>query len=130
MSALVHCFRCDDVVEASTDHDGPLWCERCDAEVLGPPSDIGDRSMRWSPSGLLLDGQNESEPATWRPRRSRGGSMLSAAMLGMYEVFYGPKDNEPQLEVIDDEPDDDDDMALHLDEDVPADSWIRFKTSS
>jgi len=59
---IVHCFRCDDVVEVSTDGEGPLWCSRCEDDVLGPPSDTGDRSVRWSPSGLLLAGQVEEPP--------------------------------------------------------------------
>jgi hypothetical protein len=124
---IVHCFRCDDVVEVSTDGEGPLWCTTCEDDVLGPPSDTGDRSVRWSPSGLLLAGQVEEPPAHWRPRRSRGGSIMGAAMLGMYQAIYGPVDDEPAIEVVDDEPDGDANLELHLDREVRSRSWIRFK---
>jgi hypothetical protein len=127
MTVIVHCFRCDEVVVADADADGPLWCDRCEDDVLGPPSDTGDRSVRWSASGLLLAGQTEDEPGRWRPRRPRGGSVVGAAMLGMYQAIYGPIDDQPAIEILDDEPDDDDDIEVHLDEDDPSDSWVRFK---
>lgn len=127
VSVMVHCFRCDGVVESGTDGEGPLWCDTCGDDVLGPPTDTGDRSVRWSKSGLLLAGQMEDEQVPWRPRRSHGGSVMAAAMLGMYQAIYGPVDDEPAIEIVDDEPDEDDDVALHLDEDEPKDSWIRFK---
>jgi hypothetical protein len=126
--AIVHCFRCDDVVEVDTSVDGPLWCAQCDGEVLGPPSETGDRRVWWSPSGMLLAGQSEEDAATWRPRRpGRGGSIVGAAMLGLYQAIYGPVDDQPAIEILDDEPDDDDDIQLHLDEEHREASWIRFR---
>jgi hypothetical protein len=124
---LVHCFRCDDVIEASTEVDGPLQCPQCDDTVLGPPADSDDRSVRWSSSGLLLAGQTPDDPDVWRPRRrSMGTSMLAAGMLGLQQAMFGPIDDEPAIEVVDDEPDGERDVDLHLDDERPTDSWIRF----
>jgi hypothetical protein len=125
---IVHCFRCDDVIEA-TERSGPLWCDRCDDEVLGPPSPTGDRSVRWSSSGLRLAGQPDDEPDDFRfyRRRGTGGSLLAAGMLGLQQALFGPLDDEPVIEMSDDEPDDDDGVELHLDEDAPTESWIRFR---
>lgn len=124
---MVHCFRCDEVVEASTDGDGPLWCDTCEDDVLGPPSDTGDRSVRWSATGLLLAGQEPEEPRRWTRPKSRGGSIMGAAMLGLERAMFGKVDDDIAIEVVDDEPDDDDPAELHLDEEVHEDSWIRFK---
>jgi hypothetical protein len=53
--------------------------------------------------------------------------MLGAAMSATFELIYGRKDAPPAIEVHDDDPDDPDDLELHLDEESPKASWVRLR---
>jgi len=124
---FVYCCRCDDVVATEPMVDRPLWCSTCNDAILGPPNDSGDRSVRWTASGLSVAGDTD---ASTRPARgrSRGAAMLGAAMTATFEIIYGHKNEQPVIEVHDDDPDEPDDLELHLDEETPAASWVRFRT--
>lgn len=48
-------------------------------------------------------------------RKTFGGAMLAAAMVGLQEVLEGPKDEPVVLEIASSTPDDDDVLAVDLD---------------
>lgn len=123
-AALVHCFRCEDVVTVSQQGDDrPLWCSACD-DLLGPPP--GATSVRWGPADEHPTSVEVEDDARPRPRRaSRGASLLGAGMLGLHQALYGPVDDEAPVVVVSDEPETDGPMEVHL-EDRPRASWIRF----
>jgi hypothetical protein len=126
VSVFVYCCRCDSVVPTEPIADRPLWCSTCSAEILGPPNPTGDRSVRWTPAGLSLAGEHEPSAAPARAR-TLGFAMLGAAMSATFELIYGRKDAPPAIEVHDDDPDDPDDLELHLDEESPKASWVRLR---
>lgn len=53
-------------------------------------------------------------------RKTMGGAMLAAAMIGLQEALEGPKDEPAITEVGNSEPDPDDPVALDLDPDDPS----------
>lgn len=91
----------------SPDGHGQLWCVECEDFVL--------TSVRETGTGQRLTG----------PRRA-GVSLLASAMLGMHHALYGPVDDEPPIVIIQDEPERDDDIEVHL-EGGPAASWVRLR---
>ena len=62
-------------------------------------------------------------PPPRKPRkRTMGGAMLAAAMIGVQEALEGPKEEPAILEVGNSEPNDDDPIAVDLDPEDPSQS--------
>lgn len=122
-SALVHCFGCDTVVTVRRDHEVP-WCPTCEGPLLGPGVD--KPTMRWSTEDdlptLSQDAVDEAPLRT--PRRST--SMAAAGMLGLQQALFGPIEHDDPITFVQDSPDGDDELEVHLDE-APTRSWIRLR---
>jgi hypothetical protein len=105
--------------------DGPQSCD-----PGGPPQDAeswtDEQWISWLEATDDPDGQDGHDTGRlrhWRQGRSAG--MLGAAMLGLHEAIYGPRDDEIVV-VVDagGEPPGDDLPEVHLDRDHPERSEV------
>jgi len=97
--------------------------------VTDPPADpqewTDEQWLDW-----LAEGDAESaaatgdEPPSPSPRRERGAvaTVMGAAMIGMAEAIYGPRDEAAEVVQASGGPPDDDWLDLTLDPDHPEDS--------
>lgn len=105
--------------------DGPQSCD-----PGGPPQDAeswtDEQWISWLQATDDPDAQDMHDVGRRRHwSRGRSASMLGAAMLGLHEVIYGPRDD--QIVVVVDaggEPPGDDLPEVHLDRDHPERSEV------
>jgi hypothetical protein len=106
------------------------WRRGGDAVPAEPPQDPDSwTDEQWLE--FLVDSDGDvATPAPAGPRSTpeRGalGTVLGAAMKGLRDALYGPTDDEVVVVAPGREPDDDDTMTLHLDEQDPRRSWVRL----
>jgi hypothetical protein len=104
-----------------------------DAPFEDPPSDPESWSdEQWIAWLVATDAADlEVVPASVAERivRSSAGQMLGQAMLGLAQVFYGPKEEEVIIVAEgNSDPYDDEPFAVRLDPDHPEHSTIVFRS--
>lgn len=93
-----------------------------------PPDDPQDWSdeqwLDWLAEGDAEAAAAGDVPSSAAPRRERGAvaTVMGAAMLGMAEAIYGPRDEAAEVVQAAGGPPDDDWLDLTLDPDHPEDS--------
>lgn len=96
-----------------------------------PPDDAEDwTDDQWLEWLAGEDGAGVDRPhrAAERPpgKASLGQAMLAGGLIGLHEVFYGPRDEDPVLVVDADEPLSPNEMEVHLEPGDPRASWVRM----
>lgn len=82
--------------------------------------------MAWIKEANEADAKEPGPEDVWRPpRRSTGGGALGAAMLGLENALFGPREDLVVVEAPakDDEPEP---VTLYLDREAPERSWARI----
>lgn len=98
-----------------------------DAPLPADAEDWSDEEwIEWLDS---TDDDGEAQPyvPTTPKKRSLGGQMLGAAMLGLHEMMYGKREERQVIIAPAPGPPDDEDMEITLDPDEPSKSEVRFK---
>jgi hypothetical protein len=91
-----------------------------------PPDDPDDWSdeqwLAWL-SATEPEAADQPASAVRRPR-SKGSSMLYAAMFGLHEVVYGPTEQVSIVEEAAGEPDEPQSLEVHLEPEQPDESTV------